>query len=118
MPAKLTNTIIEAAIDGFEAQKHKIDVQIAELRALLTGDTVQSTEASASPARPHRKRSAAVRKRMAAAQKKRWATVKGQTEEPTQKTSKPKRKLSAAGRAAIVAASKKRWADKKAATKE
>jgi hypothetical protein len=55
---------------------------------------------------------------MAAAQKKRWATVKGQTEEPTQKTSKPKRKLSAAGRAAIVAASKKRWADKKAATKE
>jgi hypothetical protein len=54
---------------------------------------------------------------MAAAQKKRWAAVKGETTAPAKKTSKPKRKLSAAGRAAIVAAMKKRWADKKTAKK-
>ena len=34
--AKLTNTIIEAAIAGFEAQKKSIDAQIAELRGMLT----------------------------------------------------------------------------------
>ena len=35
--AKLTNVLIEAAIRGFEAQKQDIDVQIADLRAMLTG---------------------------------------------------------------------------------
>src|SRR5690348_17878435 len=34
---KLTPEIIHAAIDGFEAQKRKIDSQIAELRAMLNG---------------------------------------------------------------------------------
>ena len=33
---KLTTEIITAAILGFEAQKHKLDTQIAELRALLS----------------------------------------------------------------------------------
>lgn len=33
----LTTEIIQAAIDGFESQKQRIDVQIAELRAMLTG---------------------------------------------------------------------------------
>ena len=37
MPAKLTPEIITAAIEGFEAQKTRIDAQIAELRAVLTG---------------------------------------------------------------------------------
>lgn len=119
MPAHLTKTIIEAAIDGFEAQKHKIDIQIAELRALLSGDTSpKPADAPQSPAQPRRKISAAARKRMAAAQKKRWAAVKGEAAAPAEKTSKPKRKLSAAGKAAIAAAQKKRWAEKKAAEKK
>ena len=37
MPQKLTNEIITAAIAGFEQQKQQIDVQIAELRASLSG---------------------------------------------------------------------------------
>jgi hypothetical protein len=41
MPGKLTKEIIEAAIDGFEAQKHKINTQIVELRALLMGDAAK-----------------------------------------------------------------------------
>jgi hypothetical protein len=43
--AKLTNTIILAAIDSFEAQKKSIDVQIEELRAMLTGALATSDRA-------------------------------------------------------------------------
>ena len=60
--------------------------------------------------------SAAGRKAIADAQRKRWAASKAKTAGP-KAAKKPKRKLSAAGRAAIVAALKKRWAAKKAAAK-
>jgi len=113
MSAKLTNTIIEAAIDGFEAQKKKLDLQIAELRGLLSGSVATSADEPAKG--PHRKISAAGRKRMAAAQRKRWAAVKTETAAPATKAAMPKRKISAAGRKAIAEAQKKRWAAKKAA---
>jgi len=58
--------------------------------------------------------SAAGRKAIAEAQRKRWAAKKENPAAP-KAAKKPKRKLSAAGRAAIVAALKKRWAAKKAA---
>jgi peptidoglycan hydrolase CwlO-like protein len=120
----LTNAIIEAAIDGFEAQKQKINAQIAELRALLNGHAAESANAAEpattdEPAKPpRRKMSAAGRRAIAAGQRKRWAAAKAEVIAPEKKTSKPKDKLSAAGRAAIVAALKKRWADKKAAAKK
>jgi hypothetical protein len=119
MSAKLTNTIIEAAIDGFQAQKRQIDIQIAELRAMLSGPATEPDTATDEPAKPAKpKRSAAVRKRMAAAQKKRWAVVKGDAAAPAKKASKTGHSLSEEGRAAIVAAMKKRWAAKKAAAKK
>ena len=65
--------------------------------------------------------SAAGRKAIAEAQRKRWAAAKGQAETKAPKVAKPvkkKRVLSAAGKAAIVAALKKRWAAKKAAAKK
>ena len=58
-----------------------------------------------------RKMSAAARARIGAAQKARWAKVKGQAP-------RPKRKMSAAGRARIVAAQKARWAKMRAAKKK
>ena len=58
--------------------------------------------------------SAAGRKAIAEAQRKRWAAAKGGPAEP-KAVKKPKRRLSAAGKAAIVAALRKRWAAKKAA---
>jgi hypothetical protein len=116
---KLTPEIIIAAIEGFEAQKLRIDSQISELRAMLPGDS--ATAAIRSEAAPgKRKISAAARRRMALGQKKRWAAIKGRAESPSlaaSQPSKPKRKLSAAGKAAIVAALKKRWAAKKAVVK-
>jgi hypothetical protein len=119
--AKLTNAIIEAAIDGFEAQKQRIDVQIAELRAMMTGAPESAQQAPAKKTR--RKFTAAARKRMREAQQARWAKIKGNASAQTAKASanttakaaKPKRGLTAAGRKALSVAMKKRWAAKRAA---
>src|ERR1035438_5583286 len=108
---KLTPEIITAAIDGFEAQKTRIDTQITELRALLSGAGPIETAATSEPATPkRRKMSAAARKRIGDAQRKRWAKSKKAAEPSAPEAPpKPKRKLSAAGKAAIVAATKRRW---------
>ena len=51
MPAQmLTNEIIMAAIDGYEAQKTRIDEKISELRAMLAG----GSDRMAGPAVPTR----------------------------------------------------------------
>jgi hypothetical protein len=107
---QLTNEIIDAAIEGFEAQKQRIDAQIADLRAMRTGGKAFS----ATIAKPRRTMSAAGRKAIAEAQRRRWAEKKGESPKPAKRA---KRKLSAEGRANIVAALKKRWAAKKAAKK-
>jgi hypothetical protein len=110
---KLTNEVVIAAILGFEEQKRRIDAQIADLRQMLTDGGTAPLAASEAPRRGRRKMSAAGRKAISEAQRKRWAVSKGEAH--TAVGSKPKRKLSAAGKAAIVAAVKKRWAAKKAA---
>jgi hypothetical protein len=111
MAQTLTSEIINAAIEGFESQKTRIDVQIAELRAMLDGNRTTTT---ASIKRKGRTISAAGRARIAEAQRRRWAASRGESESITPEPSKPKRKLSSAGRAAIVTALKKRWAAKRA----
>ena len=116
MPQKLTPEIVLAAIAGFEAQKALIDSQIAELRGMLDGRRTRSA-VMPETAKPRKKRSAAVRRKMAAAQKARWAGIK-KAEAPQAEAAKPKkRKMSAAGRRAISIATKKRWAAIKAAKK-
>jgi hypothetical protein len=116
--SKLTSTIIEAAIGGFEAQKQRIDTQIAELRAMLNGVPMASDEEA--PAKPTRRKfSAAARKRMREAQQLRWARIRGESAKPAAKSAskaaKPKGGITAAGRKALSVAMKKRWAAKKAA---
>ena len=120
--ARLTNAMLEAAIYGFEAQKKDIDVQIAELRAMISGAAETADEQV--PAKAKKRRfSAASRKRMREAQQLRWAKVKGESSAPatrtaaktTAKAAKPKRGLTAAGRKALSIAMKKRWAAKRAA---
>ena len=107
---KLSTEIINAAIEGFVAQKSRIDTQIAELRAMLPGARVEASVSSPGRVTTRRKISAAARKRIGEAQRKRWAA---QGNASAKKAAKPKRKLSAEGRANIVAALKKRWAAKK-----
>jgi hypothetical protein len=117
MPTKLTEEMITAAILGFEEQKRRIDSRIGELKAVLSGAPAAEPESVPETIKPkRRKMSAAGRRAIAEAQRKRWAEVRKPAEPVASKAAaKPKRKLSAAGRAAIIAATKKRWALKRAA---
>ena len=116
MPTKLNPEVLTAAIEGFEAQKSRLDAQIADLRAMLSGGPAKAAAIPGEPPRKRREMSAAARKRIGDAQRKRWAASKRQSEDSqsTSEAPKPKRKLSRAGRAAIVAATKRRWALKRA----
>jgi hypothetical protein len=101
---KLTDEILTAALEGYEAQKTRIDAQIAEIRSLLGGGGTDAT--------PKRKVSASARRRMARAQKLRWKKIK----QGFESAEKPKRHMSASARKRIAAAQKKRWAEVKKAT--
>ncbi len=89
------HSFLDAALVGLEFQKQKIEEQIAEVRSMLGGRTaapkkaapaaaVAAPAASAAPAAPvkrkraRRKLSDEARKRIAAAQKKRWAAFRKQ----------------------------------------
>jgi hypothetical protein len=91
MPRPITRVdnaaLYEAALEGLELQKQRIEEQIRQVRALVGGRkprpyTVASpvAETSEDDAKPRKKRnlSAAARKRIAAAQKKRWAEFRKQ----------------------------------------
>ena len=115
MPTKLTHEIITAAIEGFEAQKRRIDTQIAELRGVLSGGPAAAATAPEAPTRMRKRFSAASRRKMAMAQKARWAKIRGESEPSAPaKAPKPKRRFSKEGMARIIAATKKRWALKRA----
>jgi hypothetical protein len=119
MPTKLDNEILAAAIEGFEAQKKHIDTQIAEIRQKLGGGAAEPSVAAPQAGRKRRKMSAAGRKRIAEAQRKRWAASRKESVAPAKaakaEAKKPKRRLSAAGRKRIIEATKKRWAAVRAA---
>ena len=104
---KLTDEILAAALEGYEAQKTRIDAHIAEIRSMLGGG--HTGAAASEGGKPKRKVSASARRRMARAQKLRWKKIK-QTSEASQATVKPKRRMSASARKRIAAAQKKRWA--------
>src|SRR5947207_5096264 len=110
---KLTSEIVAAAITGFEVERDRIQVRITEIRQLLgspAGETAPSETA-----KPRKKRSAAVRRRMKLAQQLRWKKIREAAEPAQAETAKPKRTMSASARKRIAAAQKRRWALKKAA---
>jgi len=72
---KLKEELIQAAIDGFTAQKLRIDAQIAELRAMLTGSSNGTAATPEATPRKRRKMSAGARRRIALAQKARALTA-------------------------------------------
>jgi predicted nucleic acid-binding Zn-ribbon protein len=70
--------LLQAALEGLELQKQRIDDQIREVRSRLNkgrraGGPATTAEA---PTRHRRRLSAEARKRIAAAQKKRWAAFR------------------------------------------
>ncbi len=77
--------ILEAALQGLEAQKQRLDEQIAQVRSMLgqrLGRAAKATKATSDVTpktgngRTRRTLSAEARKRIAAAQKKRWANFR------------------------------------------
>jgi hypothetical protein len=114
---KLDRSTLEMALVGYAEQRHKIQNAIAEIRSQLEG---RSTKAAASVttdgAQPKLRMSAAARKRIALAQKKRWAAFhKGKEAAAVPEKPKAKRRISAEGLKRIIAATKKRWRLAKAA---
>jgi hypothetical protein len=117
--AKYDEGFLRAALIGYESEKAKIQAAITEIHVQLghrgpgrpkaTADGAGQAAPGDAPKR--RTMSASARRRIAAAQRKRWAVLKKAEAAPP----KAKRKLSAAGRRAIIAATKKRWAAVRAA---
>ena len=79
--AQLNQSILQAAVEGLEAKRAKLDEHIASVRAMLgnRGPRPQAQAATAQQTpqpRNHRRMSAAARKRIGEAQRKRWAAVR------------------------------------------
>ena len=55
MPTELTEEIVNAAIEGFKAQKFRLDQHIAELRTMLKDGSPQATAVSGTVTRTRRK---------------------------------------------------------------
>lgn len=116
MARTLTNEIIDAAIEGFEAQKRRIDDQIADLRSIRDGGSSQPRIPATAP-RQKRKLSPEAIRRIREGQQRRWVKVRGEATPSAPSASKPakkKRRLSPEGRKAIQDALRRRWAQKRA----
>jgi hypothetical protein len=80
--------LLEAALEGLELHRQRIDEQIRQVRSLLGKRGSASSAArgadSATGAAPSKRRklSSAARKRIAAAQKKRWADYRKNAAKP------------------------------------
>jgi hypothetical protein len=105
--------ILRAALIGLQHTIGTLEQRIADLRSQLGGQpVVRQTVAAATPKSGGKRKplSAAARRSIALAQKKRWAAYNAAKAKPAAAAKAPKRVLSAEGRANIIAATKKRWA--------
>ena len=78
-------SLMQAALEGLEAQRSRIEEQIQQVRTMLgqkrrgrppAASTTANESAGSKPERKKRVLSVAARKRIAAAQKKRWANFR------------------------------------------
>jgi hypothetical protein len=104
----MDNSLLAAALVGYESQLQKINDAIAEIRSQLGQRPGRSPARVVAAPKTRRTMSAAARKRIAAAQKKRWAAFHAKAEKPAKKVAvakkaAPKRKMSPERKAALVA---------------
>jgi hypothetical protein len=99
-------SLLEAALIGFEQMRRNVEEKIVDIRRQL--DSKDGTQAAVPGQIGRRTMSPAARRRIAAAQRKRWAAVRAKSG-PLKPVS-TKRTMSAAARKKIAAAQRKRWA--------
>ncbi len=116
--SQLNSVILEAALTGLQAERERLVEHIAEVERLLGHGARQAVAApEEGTTRPRRHgMSAAGRRAIAEAQRKRWAAIhkaSGQAPAKQRKAEAPrrKRKMSAAARKRIGDATRKRWAE-------
>jgi hypothetical protein len=100
-------SLLEAALIGYQHQRELLAVKIAEIQHQL--GNAPATASSDAPKK--RVMNVAARKRIAQAQRKRWAEYHKAQGAPARK----KRVMSAEGRERIAEATRKRWAEFRAA---
>jgi hypothetical protein len=102
----MDRSLLTAALHGYEVELQRIRTAMAEIQSQLGHRSVKSSALVGGGARKaRRKMSAAARKRIADAQKKRWAAFHKQKAAPkaTVKKAARKRKMSPERKAALVA---------------
>jgi hypothetical protein len=83
MSTGLDHSLLVAALAGFEAQLARLELRIAQVKSLTSGKKVRvaTPEAAAPKVKGTRKKRREVseegRRRMAEAQKRRWAAARG-----------------------------------------
>jgi len=102
-------------VSELKAERTNLMTQVRHVDAALS--VLGKLEGGHSYTKPRRTLTAAARRRIAAAQRARWAKQKG-TAESTLRNSQPKRRISPAGIARIRAAAKARWARVRAEKKK
>jgi len=113
---------LENALRELREKRNRAQIEVENLNQIISGiESLNGAGASRKATQPTRIVSAVSRRKMARAQKARWASVRNQSQ--AAETAKPtgsgpaKRTLSAAGRRRIAAAQRARWAKLKAAKK-
>jgi hypothetical protein len=102
--------LLRAALFGYQHQAEMLAVKIAEIKAQLSGTPGGRQQTVTDTGNTKRVVSPAGRRRMAEAQRRRWAEVHKANGTPATKApAKTKRKMSAAGRKRIAEATRKRW---------
>jgi len=114
---KLTPELITAAIEGYEAQKSRIEAQLAELRAMQSGGPAKPAATTTATTKPKpRKMSAAGRKAISDATKKRWAAFHAANQAEKPEPVEPE--VAVANKATPKKMAVKKTPTKKAATKK
>jgi len=102
---------LENALQQLREERSRTQLQVETLdQAISVIESLNGSGTSRKANRPTRIVSSVSRRRMAQAQRARWAKAKGQAP-------KPMRTISAAGRKRIAAAQRARWAKVRAAKK-
>jgi hypothetical protein len=115
---------LENALQELREKRSKAQIEIEKLDQIISGiESLNGTGALHKPSQPIRIISAQSRRKMAAAQKARWASVRKQSQPAaavakTTSSAPPKRTMSASARRKIAVAVRARWAKIRAQQKK